>query len=825
VILRPVTSGGIGTGLLIRATGFELAGIEIRQFLNQGISVDNAADVQIGLPTSSTSNVVSVLNGIGLLVSGSSATGLRVESSYFGVRDSGVCEGNRLAGISLTGGVSGAQIGTDAGENTIGCNGTQGITITSSNNNTIHNNHIGRRTDSGGVFPVANQDSGISVSNSSGTTITSNIISSNRAHGINLSTANNTTIRNNQIGLPNAFPVTSSGNVSSGIRSALSSDVQISSNQIANNGGDGIFVPSGSRVAIIGNSLTANNALGVDLGANGVNANDAGDADSGANALQNYPLLTNAASDGSQLLLEGSFPAAGGTYDLQIYENSACDASGFGEGATLRLTASGISGGTLTLTEAGVFTSGTFLTILAVDRSGGATEGNTSEFSNCIAVTDVLSAAFSATPLTVAPGQTVTFSNLSTGFITGYSWDFGDATSAATRDTSHAYSVPGSYTVTLIISGAGGASDSTTLQINVVAPTATPQRTNTPIPPSAVPVTASSTPIPPTSTSTPVPPTSTNTPIPPSATSTPRPPTSTSTPLPPSATATLLPTLTATTPPTLTAIPSATLTPLPPEIEVTKTSDGDTTVQIDIVNSGSGAAEDVVLVETLREEVRYVSSFASAPSCLESGGIVVCELGTIPPGETSSVGINVQSSGVDPASGQTVVTVGGVPGAVVNEPYIIKIGEPPVAGPGAEITYTIRVINATAESALNLRVVDQMPDAIEILEGSASAGTLTIDGQDVLLELDELQAGARLTIVLRTRVREDGSFTQIINEACLSSSSNASPRCAVMSFLRAGQLPGTGEAPLIALLVRAGLVALGLASTALIAWRIWRRRV
>jgi uncharacterized repeat protein (TIGR01451 family) len=760
---------------------------------------------------------------------------LLVENSGFGVRDTGsTCAGNTRQGILLTTGVSGAQIGSVANPNGISCNGTQGISISGSNNNTITGNHIGRSLGFGGALAAGNSDSGISVLNSTGTVISDNIIGSNTQFGITLATANNTTISDNQIGLPNTIPLTSSGNGAGGIRSGLSNDVLIDSNQIANNGADGVLVSSGARVEIIDNTIFANVGLGVDLGTNGVNANDPTDSDTGANALLNYPLLTNAATDGTTLLLEGNFPAPTGSYDLLIYENAACDASGFGEGETLLTTINGVANGTLSINPALAPTVGNFITILAIDRNGGATDGNTSEFSNCIEITAALNADFTATPTTVVVGQTVTFTNLSTGFITGYSWDFGDTGGATTRNATHAYLAAGTYTVTLTISGPGG-TDTDTLLITVVNPTATPLPSNTPVPATPIPVTATNTPLLPTSTNTatvtrtPIPPSATTTPRPPTLTRTPLPPTSTSTPRPPTATATLVPSATLTVPPTMTLVSTETRTPiptLPPTIEVTKISDGDQNVQIDIVNSGSGSAQDVVLIETLRDEVRYISSIPGSPRCLESGGIVVCELGTIPPGATSSVGITVQTNGVDPASGQTVVTVGGVPGAVVNEPYIIKVGEPPVAGPGAEITYTIRVINATNESALNLQVVDQMPDAIEILTGETSAGTLTIDGQDVLVELDELEAGGRLTIVLQTRVREDGDYPEIINEACLTSSGNATARCAMMSFLRAGALPNTGETPVYALLLRGGLMLLALlvmVTIPLLWWQIKRR--
>jgi PKD repeat protein len=67
-------------------------------------------------------------------------------------------------------------------------------------------------------------------------------------------------------------------------------------------------------------------------------------------------------------------------------------------------------------------------------------------------------ASFSASPTTVCAGQTVTFTNSSTGSPTSYSWSFPGgtpATSTATNPTV-TYATPGVYDVTLIATNAGG---------------------------------------------------------------------------------------------------------------------------------------------------------------------------------------------------------------------------------------------------------------------------------------------------------------------------------------------------------------------------------
>src|SRR5204863_7471473 len=83
-------------------------------------------------------------------------------------------------------------------------------------------------------------------------------------------------------------------------------------------------------------SIFSNAGLGIDLGADGVTANDLADTDGGANNLQNYPILTNAFSDGASLLIEGTLNSAPNTdYALEFFANPDCDPSGYGQGRTI----------------------------------------------------------------------------------------------------------------------------------------------------------------------------------------------------------------------------------------------------------------------------------------------------------------------------------------------------------------------------------------------------------------------------------------------------------------------------------------------------------
>jgi PKD repeat protein len=88
------------------------------------------------------------------------------------------------------------------------------------------------------------------------------------------------------------------------------------------------------------------------------------------------------------------------------------------------------------------------------------------------AVSDAPVAAFSATPTYGSAPMVVTFTDSSAGAITNHSWRFGDGfvTNAAELTVVHRYTMPGSNTVQLIVSGPSGASTNTQYDMVIVPP-------------------------------------------------------------------------------------------------------------------------------------------------------------------------------------------------------------------------------------------------------------------------------------------------------------------------------------------------------------------
>jgi PKD repeat protein len=95
--------------------------------------------------------------------------------------------------------------------------------------------------------------------------------------------------------------------------------------------------------------------------------------------------------------------------------------------------------------------------------------GGTNQSSQTVQVYDLAQAAFYTNSTWGIAPLTVRFINTSSGTFSTSSWDFGDGAASLETSPSHTYALPGSYPVTLTVSGAGGMSQ-TGLTIQVYGP-------------------------------------------------------------------------------------------------------------------------------------------------------------------------------------------------------------------------------------------------------------------------------------------------------------------------------------------------------------------
>ena len=110
-------------------------------------------------------------------------------------------------------------------------------------------------------------------------------------------------------------------------------------------------------------------------------------------------------------------------------------------------------------------------TLVVTDNDGGT---DTATVNGIVAVPNQAPTAVAAgTPLTITEGQSVAFSSAGSGDadggITSYSWNFGDSSPlSSAQNPSHTYTTPGSFTATLTVTDAEGASGQATVNVTVL---------------------------------------------------------------------------------------------------------------------------------------------------------------------------------------------------------------------------------------------------------------------------------------------------------------------------------------------------------------------
>lgn len=419
-----VTIGGADPSLRNIVSGNFSDGID---FINPGAG-DLVIGNYIGLDVTGTSAVPIEYNlpgngGDGIYITGtSSGAGVVVGGTMAG--DANVISSNMAEGLAINSGsgnlVEGNLIGTDASGLNAVPNGNNGIDVEgeSSDNviggpgaagNLVSGNYLDGiyfftdATTSGNVIAgnaigvnlngqaLPNSSDGVEVYDdvTIGLAGAGNIISGNSGDGIDLDGSGNV-VEFNAIGSlgsgPNALAM---GNTLNGITVYGGHNIigaNGSGNTIAFNGHAGVAVGFGTTSAtasnndIEGNFIFSNGGLGIDLGSNGVTANDSA-GHSGPNALQDFPVLCNLSATAGAITITGTLAnaATGSQYTIDLYNNSAADLTGHGQGQNFigsELVTIGAGGAFTATFSVGAMPSGTVWSATATDAAG-----NTSEFS------------------------------------------------------------------------------------------------------------------------------------------------------------------------------------------------------------------------------------------------------------------------------------------------------------------------------------------------------------------------------------------------------------------------------------------------------------
>jgi hypothetical protein len=393
-----------------------------------GVFIQGATNNTIGGTAAGASNLISG-NQVGIDIFGSSTTNNTVEGNWIGTTATGNAALANSSGVLLVAGAANNLIGgTSAGAgNVIAGNSSDGIYINDgSSGNTIQGNQIGLNASGSALgnnvgVEIDGTTSNVVQNNLIGGTSVAarNIISGNIAEGVLIggSNAMSNTVSGNYIGTDSSgtTPIANSGpgvaifNGANG--NMIGGTAAGAGNLIAFNTGAGVAIYNTTTVndAVLGNQISQNAGLGIDLNNDGVTLNHTGGAIAGPNGLQNFPVLLSVSTSGSNTNLSGTFnSSANTTYRLEFFNNGASgDPSGYGQGATslgaTSVTTDANGNATFSAVLPVTTNNGDVISATATVDLGGGNYGGTSEFAQ-----NLKSGAVDSAPVNTVPGtQTI----------------------------------------------------------------------------------------------------------------------------------------------------------------------------------------------------------------------------------------------------------------------------------------------------------------------------------------------------------------------------------------------------------------------------------
>ena len=181
---------------------------------------------------------------------------------------------------------------------------------------------------------------------------------------------------------------------------------------------------------------------------------------------------------------------------------------------------------------------------------------------------------------------------------------------------------------------------------------------------------------------------------------------------------------------------------------------------ITVTNAGPSASTNVTVIDTLPEDVSFVSSAPSQGSC-SGTSTVTCTLGTIASGDTATVSIvvtprstgdltntaSVTGSVADPSTGDNTVTETTTvsPAADLSVTKADSLDPVPL---GTTVTYTLNVSNRGPSTGVDVILTDTLPGGVSFVSVSAGCGEV---GGIVTCNLGTLGSGdsANVSIVVR----------------------------------------------------------------------------
>lgn len=381
--------------------GLDAPGLAALPNQQAGVRISGSGNL-IGGPNKEARNLISGNAGDGARVAGPDAAFNELLGNWVGLNADGRALPNTGDGVHVTSDAHDNTIGALEQGNVIAGNRGHGVALIATptigqvtRDNTVLGNRIGTAPD--GLQAVPNGTNGVFISGAPRCHVRHNQISGNTAAGLFVDFAGDLEVHANLIGA-DASGAAPLPNGAEGVLLRHAANVTVGdaadaalANRIAFNADAGVRVrdaSTGNR--ILGNSIHANGALGIDLKADGdppsgVTPNDPLDTDAGPNRLQNFPHLTSAVVSNDTRLAGSLHSTPGRNFTIELFRNATADPSGHGEGdvfvARQTVATDGTGNATFTFDVPGDW-SGWWFAATATDEG----TGDTSEFGPALLV-------------------------------------------------------------------------------------------------------------------------------------------------------------------------------------------------------------------------------------------------------------------------------------------------------------------------------------------------------------------------------------------------------------------------------------------------------
>ncbi|MGD2049291.1 MAG: TadE/TadG family type IV pilus assembly protein, partial [Chloroflexota bacterium] len=198
------------------------------------------------------------------------------------------------------------------------------------------------------------------------------------------------------------------------------------------------------------------------------------------------------------------------------------------------------------------------------------------------------------------------------------------------------------------------------------------------------------------------------------------------------------------------------------------------TYSIVVRNNGVNDATAVTVVDTLPTGLTYISS--SLPGCIYNSGprTVICAMGDLAVGETTSVDIQtaapsstglivntatVSANEADPNMSNNSLTESTTISPEWTDLFVTKTDSPDPAPVGQNLQYFIQVGNNGPSNATNVTITDNLPGSVTFVSATPTQGTCSSSGNTVVCNLGSIQATNLANVNILVRPNNTGTIS------------------------------------------------------------------